>query len=67
MIEKPGTKNGKFYLWRDPGTNTVIFRWDENLNCDNGPHYHILSLEKEHYYGGKDAVPEPYDTIYFPK
>ena len=66
-VEKPGSKNGKFYYWKDPSTNTVIFRWDENPNFDNGPHYHVLPFSLEHYYGGKDAVPEPYDTIYFPR
>jgi hypothetical protein len=44
--------------------NTEVFRWDQNPNYPNGPHYHISGLPGAHFYAG-DAVPEPYATIYF--
>ena len=44
-------------------TNTEVFRWDENPNNSNGPHYHIHGTG--HFYPGM-IVPEPYATIYFP-
>ena len=62
-VHRPGTKNGVLISWMDPITNTEIFRWDENPNLPNGPHYHIYG--KGHYYPGM-SVPEPYATIYFP-
>ena len=67
LVQKPGTKNGRVYYWKDPITNVAIFRWDENINRSNGPHYHILDIANYniHYYA-KDLVPEPYATIYFP-
>ena len=58
-----GTKNGAFISWMDPLTNTEVFRWDENPNYSNGPHYHIHGTG--HYYPGT-IVPEPYATVYFP-
>ena len=58
-----GTKNGAFISWMDPRTNTEVFRWDENPNYSNGPHYHIYGAG--HYYPGT-IVPEPYATSYFP-
>ena len=64
MVIHEGTKNGKVISWMDPATNTAIFRWDENVNKQNGPHYHITG-DPNHYYFG-DVIPEPYSTIYFP-
>ena len=40
-VSRAGTKNGAFISWMDPLTNTEVFRWDENPNYSNGPHYHI--------------------------
>ena len=62
-VPRPGTKNGMIISWMDPLTNTEVFRWDENPNYSNGPHYHIHGTG--HYYPGM-IVPEPYATIYFP-
>ena len=62
-VPRAGTKNGAFISWMDPLTNTEVFRWDENPNYSNGPHYHIHGTG--HYYPGM-IVPEPYATIYFP-
>ena len=62
-VPRAGTKNGAFISWMDPLTNTEVFRWDENPNYSNGPHYHINGAG--HYYPGM-IVPEPYATIYFP-
>ena len=62
-IPRAGTKNGAFISWMDPLTNAEVFRWDENPNYSNGPHYHICGTG--HYYPG-NIVPEPYATIYFP-
>ncbi len=62
-VPRAGTKNGAFISWMDPLTNTEVFRWDENPNYSNGPHYHIHGTG--HYYPGT-IVPEPYATIYFP-
>ena len=64
MIHRDGTKNGSFISWMDPLTNTEVFRWDENPNYPNGPHYHILG--EGHYIPGIDIVPEPFSSIYFP-
>jgi hypothetical protein len=68
-VPRAGTKNGAFISWMDPLTKTEVFRWDENLNYPNGPHYHINNpiyrKSKVHFYPG-DVVPEPYATIYFP-
>lgn len=61
-VPKAGTTNGTFISWMDPLTNTEVFRWDENPNYSNGPHYHIHGTG--HYYPGM-IVPEPYATIYF--
>lgn len=60
---RPGSKNGCLIGWMDTFTNTEVFRWDENPNYSNGPHYHIMG--QGHYYAG-DIVPEPYASIYFP-
>ena len=62
-VPRAGTKNGAIISWMDPHTKTEVFRWDENPNYSNGPHYHIYGTG--HYYAG-DIVPEPYSTIYFP-
>ena len=62
-VYRPGTKNGAFISWMDPFSNTEVFRWDENPNYSNGPHYHIYGSG---HYSPEDAVPEPYATIYFP-
>ena len=62
-VPRAGTKNGAFISWMDPLTNTEVFRWDENPNYSNGPHYHIHGTG--HYYPGM-IEPEPYATIYFP-
>ena len=62
-VPRAGTKNGAFISWMDPITNIEVFRWDENPNYSNGPHYHILG--EGHYYPGM-VVPEPFATIYFP-
>ena len=63
-VPRPGTKNGRIISWMEPLTNIEVFRWDENLNKPNGPHYHIRGVEK-HFYPG-DTVLEPFATIYFP-
>ena len=62
-IHRSGTKNGSFVSWMDPNTNIEIFRWDENPNYSNGPHYHIYGMG--HYYPG-EKVPEPFASQYFP-
>ena len=68
-VPRAGTKNGAFISWIDPLTNAEMFRWDENPNYPNGPHYHInnpiYKKDKVHFYPG-DGVPDPYATIYFP-
>ena len=68
-VRRPGTKNGAFISWIDPLEKTEVFRWDENPNYPNGPHYHInnpiYQIAKVHFYPNT-AVPEPYATIYFP-
>ena len=63
-VSRAGTKNGAFISWMDPLTNAEVFRWDENPNYSNGPHYHIYGTG--HYYPGM-IVPEPYATVYFPR
>ena len=63
-IPRAGTKNGALISWMDPITNVEVFRWDENPNYFNGPHYHIYGTG--HYTPGVDIVPEPYASIYFP-
>ncbi|MBQ3112747.1 MAG: RHS repeat-associated core domain-containing protein, partial [Phascolarctobacterium sp.] len=63
-VYRPGTKNGAFISWMDPVLNIEVFRWDENPNYPNGPHYHIYG--SGHYEPGKDKVPEPFASIYFP-
>ncbi len=60
-----GSKNGKLISWMDPVTNKEIFRWDENISRNNGPHYHIRGNQGVHYYVG-DEIPEPYASLYFP-
>lgn len=62
--DRPGTKNGAIISWMDPATNIEVFRWDENPNYSNGPHYHILRAG--HYVPGVSIVPEPFASIYFP-
>ena len=68
-VPRTGSKNGAFISWMDPCTNTEVFRWDENPNYPNGPHYHIndpiYQIAEVHFYP-EDEVPEPYATIYFP-
>ena len=63
-VFRAGTKNGAFVSRMDPLTHTEVFRWDENPNYANGPHYHIYGTG--HYIPGIDVVPEPYASIYFP-
>ena len=63
-VPRQGTKNGILISWMDPLTNKEVFRWDENPNYSNGPHYHIYGTD--HFISGVDLVPEPYATIYFP-
>ena len=63
-VYRPGTKNGALISWMDPVLNIEVFRWDENTNHPNGPHYHIYG--SGHYEPGKDKVPEPFASIYFP-
>lgn len=62
----PGSKNGKVITWAAPNSKIAIFRWDENLNYPNGPHYHIETPEYSgvHFYPG-DEIPEPYASLYF--
>ena len=62
-VQRDGSKNGAVINWMDPLTNTEVFRWDENPNYPNGPHYHIVGSDV-HYYPG-DQVPEPFASIYF--
>ena len=64
LIERPGTTNGKIIQWMDSKYNKEVFRWDENINFKNGPHYHILGMG--HYLPGIDEVPEPFASFYFP-
>ena len=47
-VPRAGRKNGIIINWMDPLTNTEVFRWDENCNFPNGPHYHIKNYSKEH-------------------
>ena len=60
-----GTKNGQVITWNDPITKAAIFRWDENPNYPDGPHYHVLGFPGKHFIPGVDCVPEPYATLYF--
>ena len=62
-VFRSGTKNGSFISWMNPILGIEVFRWDENPNYSNGPHYHIYG--KGHYYPG-NIVPEPYASLYFP-
>ena len=68
--EYAGTKNGKIIEWRDPNLDAKIFEWNENTLFSNGPHYHTMKVEWDgkhfgtHYYAGQ-AVPEPWNSIYF--
>jgi len=62
---RPGTTNGIIINWLDPVMGKEVFRWDQNINYSNGPHYHIHGEENCHYYP-EDTVPEPYATIFFP-
>ncbi|MBQ7789008.1 MAG: RHS repeat-associated core domain-containing protein [Clostridia bacterium] len=66
MKVHPGTKNGRVISWMDPIKNEEVFRWDENINVSNGPHYHINNIifAGIHFYA-YDKIPEPYRTIYF--
>ncbi len=68
LEERPGTKNGKILQWVDPVSNYPIFEWDEDLR--NGPHYHTMlpGWKGKHsglHYKAGEAVPEPWNTIYF--
>ena len=63
-VVRPGTKNGMIISWMIPLLKKEIFRWDENPNYSNGPHYHVEG--SGHYIPGVDLVPEPYASIYFP-
>ena len=64
----PGSYNGKTIKWFIPGTNTVIFEWNEDF--EHGPHYHAILVEWDskhkgpHYQPGT-PVPEPWNTTYF--
>ncbi len=62
MVIRPGTKNGRMISWMSG--RIEVFRWDENRNYVNGPHYHINGLPGAHFYPG-NVVPQPYSTIYF--
>ena len=68
LEERPGTKNGKILQWVDPVSEYPVFEWDEDLR--NGPHYHTMlpgwkgKHSGPHYKAG-EAVPEPWNTIYF--
>ena len=62
-VVRHGSYNGYIISWMDLKLNTEVFRWDENTQKTNGPHYHIYG--EGHYYPG-DLVPEPYASIYFP-
>ena len=63
-VEHAETKNGMLISWMDPKYNVEVFRWDENINYNNGPHYHIFG--EGHYVPGVDTVPEPLATKFFP-
>ena len=68
-VHRPGTKNGAIISWMDSITNTEVFRWDENPNKPNGPHYHIndpIYKNADVHFYPMETVPEPYSTIYFP-
>ncbi|MBP3392524.1 MAG: RHS repeat-associated core domain-containing protein, partial [Clostridia bacterium] len=62
-VVRPGTKNGTIISWMFPSGKVEVFRWDQNTNYSNGPHYHIYN-DDNHYYAG-DLVPEPLATIHF--
>ena len=64
-VVRTGTKNGTVITWMDPVTNKYVFRWDENPNYKNGPHYHINGIEN-HFIPGIDCVPQEYAERYFP-
>lgn len=66
-VLREGTKNGSFISWMDPITNIEIFRWDENPNYENGPHYHAIGYSKRHFEPGKSEVPYELAEIYFPR
>ena len=62
---KAGTKNGLIINWMLG--REAIFKWNENPNYPNGPHYHIPNdplYKGRHFYAG-ELVPEPYATMYF--
>ena len=63
--EYGGSFNGKIIQWRIPGTNTIIFEWNEDIM--NGSHYHILvnNLHTKDHRKPGEIVPEPYNTLYF--
>ena len=68
MIEHAGSWNGKIIEWRDPASQIKIFEWDEDFK--NGSHYHAMMIEWDGkhlgpHYEPYDAVPEPWNTIYF--
>ena len=64
-VLREGSKNGIIITWMDPISNKMVFRWDENLNKDDGPHYHINGIDF-HFEPEVHLVPEPYASIYFP-
>ena len=64
-VTRSGTKNGSIINWMDPIANVEVFRWDENPNYSNGPHYHIYGTG--HYIPGVSIIPEPYASMYFPQ
>ncbi len=64
-VPRAGTRNGMLISWMDPVTNTEVFRWDENPNYSNGPHYHVMGMDV-HFYPGISVVPEPFASLYFP-
>ena len=66
-VVREGTKNGSFISWMDPITNVEIFRWDENPNYENGPHYHAIGYPQKHFEPGKSEVPYELAQIYFPR
>ena len=65
-VVRAGSKNGILISWMDITSpkQVAVFRWDENPNFPNGPHYHING-QNTHYYAG-NAVPEPFASLYFP-
>ena len=68
MKVREGSNNGQIIQWMQPGSSTVIFEWDEDLQY--GSHYHALLPEWNNshlgpHYAPGTTVPEPWRSMYF--